>query len=65
MKYGELLPTYQKVRRVIRSCKTVAQLNASRRYAQLFMKRVPPTHAPVIAKSLTQLLKQQTHILWL
>lgn len=65
MNYGELLSTYQKTRRVIRSCKTVAQLNASRKYAQLFMKTVPKQHAPKMLANLTQLLKQQKRILWL
>jgi len=65
MNYAELLSTYQKVRRVIRSCKTVAQLNTSRKYAQLFMRMVPSTHGTQFATNLNRLIKQQTRILWL
>jgi hypothetical protein len=64
MNQRELFHTYQKVRRVIRSCKTVAQLNASRKYAQFFMKLVPPSHGELMAKALTRLLRQQKHLLW-
>lgn len=65
MTYEELFYTYRKVRRVIRSCKTVAQLNSSRRYALLFMKLVPPNNAELMADNLTRCFKKQKRLLWL
>lgn len=63
MNYEELLPTYQKVRKVIRSCKTVAHLIVARKYAQLFMKYVPVARKAQMATQLNQLIKQRTRLL--
>jgi len=65
MNYTELLSTYQKVCKVIRSCQTVAQLNTSRRYAQLFVKQLPASQANYIAEKLNRVLRQKKHILWM
>ena len=65
MTHEELLSTYKKVRKVIRSCRTVAQLNISRKYAQLFMKVVPANQSAHVAEELTRLIKRQKRILWL
>lgn len=65
MNYTELLSTYQKVCKVIRSCQTVAQLNTSRRYAQLFVKQVPASRADYITQKLNQVLRQKKRILWM
>lgn len=64
MTYAELLSTYQKTLRVIRSCKTISQLNVSRKYAELFMKTVPPVYISKVSGNLTQLLRNKKRILW-
>lgn len=65
MNYAELLSTYQKVCRVIRSSTTVAQLNTSRKYAELFVKQVPPNYTAYITQNINRVLRQKKRILWM
>lgn len=59
----ELQSTYEKVRKVIRSCVTMAQWEAARRYAQLFINQVPAYRSIQIGENLTQALAQRKQII--
>lgn len=65
MNYEQLLSTYQKVCRVIRSSTTVAQLNTSRRYASLFVKQVPSNYTTYFTENINRVLRQKKRILWM
>jgi len=63
VRYSELVPIYEKVRRTIRSCNTPAQLIVAGKYAGLFLARVPEYKVYALAEELKKCISQQKRIL--
>jgi hypothetical protein len=61
--YDELINSYNKVCKVIRSCRTFAQLETSRRYAQLYMKNVPDGMSSTTVESLNKIFSRQLSVI--
>ena len=55
----ELQSVYLKVRKVIRSCETMSHWEGARRYAQLFINKVPSGRTRQIGENLTDVLAQK------
>ena len=59
----ELQTIYLKVRKIIRSCQTMSQWDGARRYAQLFVNKVPRNRTKQIGENLTYVLAHKKQIL--
>ena len=63
MYHEELIATDGKVRRVIRSSRTVGQLVSARQYVRLYVKQLPEMARVVLQPKLELLLHQQFNLI--
>jgi hypothetical protein len=61
--YEELIFAFNKVCKVIRSCRTFAQLQGSRTFAELYLKQVPASMTSDVIAKINKILDRQKEII--